>query len=98
MPWLVDLQKKFGPEGLQILGVAMDDTDTKTIAQFTHKMGVNYPVLKGTDQGADLYGGGHGLPLTFFVDPSRKAVDKTVGLVSETVIVDAVKRSLAQGS
>src|SRR5215472_9238627 len=30
MPWLVDLQKKYGPQGLQVLGVAMDDTDDKT--------------------------------------------------------------------
>jgi peroxiredoxin len=98
MPWLVDLQKKFGPEGLQILGVSMDDADPKTIAQFAHKMGVNYPVLKGTDEMAGLYGGADRLPLTFFVDRSGKVVDETVGLVSESVIVDAIKKSLAQGA
>jgi thiol-disulfide isomerase/thioredoxin len=98
MPWLVDLQKQFGPQGLQILGVALDDADTKTIAQFTHKMGVNYPVLKGTDKVADLYGGADRLPISFFVDRSGKVVDETVGLVSESVIVDAIKRSLAQGA
>ncbi len=97
MPWLVDLQKEYGPRGLQILGVALDDSDVKTIGQFTHKMGVNYPVLKGTDAVADLYGGADRLPLTFYVDRSGKIVDETVGLVSESVIVDAIKRSLAQG-
>ncbi len=97
MPWLVDLQKEYGPQGLQILGVAMDDSDPKTIAQFTRKMGVNYPVLRGTDQMADSYGGADRLPLTFFVDRSGKIVDETVGLVSESVIVDAIKRSLGQG-
>src|SRR5690349_15818665 len=97
MPWLVDLQKEYGPQGLQILGVALDDSDVKTIGQFTHKMGVNYPVLKGTDAVADLYGGADRLPLTFYVDRSGKIVDETVGLVSESVIVDAIKRSLAQG-
>src|SRR5262249_17931185 len=72
MPWLVDLQRKYGPQGLQILGVAMDDADEQTIQAFAHKMGVNYPVLKGTEAVADLYGGLDGLPATFFVDPSRK--------------------------
>jgi len=98
MPWLVDLQKEYGPQGLQILGVSLDDTDTKTVALFAHKMGVNYPILKGTDQVADSYGGADRLPLTFFVDRSGKIVDETVGLVSESVIVDAIKRSLGQGA
>lgn len=50
MPWLVDLQKKYGPQGLQTVGVAMDDTDDKEIADFAHKMGVNYMILKGTEK------------------------------------------------
>ena len=57
MPWLVDLQKKYGDKGLQILGVAMDDTDEKAIADFAHKMQMNYTVLQGTEKVADLYGG-----------------------------------------
>src|SRR6516162_3786104 len=45
MPWFVDLQKKYGTDGLVILGIAMDDTETPKIAQFASEMGVNYPVL-----------------------------------------------------
>ena len=97
MPWLVDMQKKYGPQGLQIVGVAMDDTDEKEIAEFTHKMGVNYIVLKGSEKVGDLYGGVEGLPLTYYLDRSGKIVDETVGLASESVIEDAVKKAL-QGS
>ena len=32
MPWLVELQKQYGPEGLQIVGVAMDDASQEDIA------------------------------------------------------------------
>ena len=98
MPWLVDLQKKYGPQGLQIVGVAMDDTSDKEIADFTHKMGVNYVVLKGTEKVGDLYSGVEGLPTTYYLDRSGKVVDKTLGLASESVIEDAVKKSLAQGN
>jgi cytochrome c biogenesis protein CcmG/thiol:disulfide interchange protein DsbE len=98
MPWLVDLQKKYGPEGLQIVGVAMDDTDDKDIADFAHKMGVNYIVLKGTEKVGDLYGGIEGLPTTYYLDRSGKVVDVTIGLASESVIEDAIKKSLAQGN
>ncbi len=96
MPWLVDLQKKYGPQGLQILGVAMDDADEQTIQEFAHKMGVNYPVLKGTEAVADLYGGLDGLPATFFVDRSGKIVDVAVGLTNQSVLEDSIKRALEQ--
>src|SRR3984893_926007 len=98
MPWLVDLQKKYGPEGLQIVGVAMDDTSDKEIADFAHKMGVNYVVLKGTEKVGDLYGGVDRLPLTYYIDRSGKVVDETVGLAGESVIEDAIKKALSQGN
>lgn len=96
MPWLVDLQKKYGSQGLQIIGVAMDDADEQTIGAFAHKMGVNYPVLKGTEAVADLYGGLDSLPATFFLDRSGKIVDVAVGLTSQSVLEDSIKRSLEQ--
>ena len=98
MPWLVDLQKKYGPDGLQIVGVAMDDTDQKDIDAFAKKMGVNYIVLQGTEKVGDMYGGVDRLPLTYFLDRSGKIVDETIGLVSESVIEDNIKKSLQQGS
>jgi cytochrome c biogenesis protein CcmG/thiol:disulfide interchange protein DsbE len=94
MPWLVDLQKKYGPQGLQIVGVAMDDTDDKEIGDFAHKMGVNYIVLKGTEKVGDLYGGVDRLPLTYYLDRSGKVVDETVGLAGESVIEDSIKKAL----
>jgi peroxiredoxin len=96
MPWLVDLQKKYGSQGLQILGVAMDDADDATIHEFAVKMGVNYPVLKGTEAVADLYGGLEGLPATFFVDRSGKIADQVIGLMSKSVIEGAIKQALEQ--
>jgi thiol-disulfide isomerase/thioredoxin len=98
MPWLVDLQKKYGPQGLQIVGVAMDDTEDKEIADFARKMGVNYIVLKGSEKVGDLYGGIDRLPLTYYLDRSGKVVDETIGLASESVIEDAIKKALQQGN
>lgn len=96
MPWLVELQKKYGPEGLQVIGVAVDDSGEKAISNFAHKMGVNYPVLQGTEKVADMYGGVEGLPTSFFIDRSGKVSDKILGLVSESLIEDAIKKSLEQ--
>ncbi len=97
MPWLIELQKKYGPQGLQIVGITKEDSDEKTIADFAHKMGVNYPVLVGTNKVLDLYGGIDGLPTSFFVDRSGKVVAEVVGLRDESILEDAIKRSLEQG-
>jgi thiol-disulfide isomerase/thioredoxin len=98
MPSLVDMQKKYGPQGLQIVGVAMDDADDKEISSFAHKMGVNYMVLRGTEKVGDLYGGIDRLPMTYYLDRSGKVVDETMGMAGEATFEDAIKRALAQGN
>ena len=98
MPSLVDLQKKYGPQGLQIVGVAMDDADDKEITAFAHKMGVNYMVLRGTEKVGELYGGIQRLPMTYYLDRSGKVMDETMGMAGEATFEDAIKRALAQGN
>ena len=98
IPWFKTFETKYKDRNFSVLGVAMDDADDKEISDFAHKMGVNYMVLKGTEKVGDLYGGVDRLPLTYFIDRSGKVVDETVGLVSESIIEDAIKRSLGEGA
>ena len=42
MPAFIELQKKYGPQGFQIIGVALDET--KLVNSFADKIGVNYPL------------------------------------------------------
>lgn len=95
MPWLVDLQKKYGDQGLQIVGITKEDYDEATIAKFTKKMGVNYTILVGNQQVQDSYGGVGGLPTSFFVNRSGKVVHEIVGLDSESKFEDAIKKALS---
>jgi len=96
MPWFVDLQKEYGPQGLQIVGVSMDDEEEKNVSDFAKKMGVNYPILVGTEKIAELYGGVEGLPTSFFIDRSGRVVAREAGLISQSRIVDNIKKSLGQ--
>jgi cytochrome c biogenesis protein CcmG/thiol:disulfide interchange protein DsbE len=93
-PWLVELQKKYGDKGLQILGVAVDDAGEKAIGEFARKMQMNYPVLLGTEKVADLYGGVDGLPTNFILDRSGKVIGSEKGLVSESVLVEHIEKAL----
>jgi peroxiredoxin len=98
MPWFVDLQKQYGPAGLQFIGVAMDDASTKEIAQFAESMKVNYPILVGKDSVGDDYGGVQFLPETFYIDRNGKVVDKSFGLKGRGEIEDDIKRIIASNS
>jgi peroxiredoxin len=98
MPWFVDLQRQYGPAGVQFLGVAMDDASTKEIAAFAESMKVNYPILIGKDSVGDDYGGVQFLPETFYIDRTGKVVDKAFGLKGRGEIEDNIKKILGAGS
>ena len=97
MPWFVELQKEYGPQGLQIVGVAMDDASKEDIEKFVKEMGVNYPILVGKESVGDQYGGVNVLPTTFFIDRDGKIVAREFGLQSRSVFVDHIKQALSQG-
>jgi thiol-disulfide isomerase/thioredoxin len=94
MPWFVDLQKEYGSQGLQIVGVAMDDASKEDIAKFAKDMGVNYPILIGKESVGDAYGGVPALPESFFIGRDGKIVDKIIGLEGKADIEEAIKKAL----
>lgn len=98
MPWFVDLQKQYAAQGLQVIGVAMDDSGEDTIAKFAKQMAVNYPVLIGKEAVGDAYGGVEFLPTTFIIDRQGKVVDRMFGLVSRSEFEDNVKKALGPGA
>ena len=96
MPWFVELQKEYGPQGFQIVGVANDDASTEDIAKFAKEMGINYPILIGKDSVSDSYKVSV-LPTTFFLDRDGKLIAREFGLVSRSVFVDHIKKAMSQG-
>lgn len=94
MPWFVELQQKYASQGLQIVGVAMDDASTQDIAKFVKQMGVNYPILVGKESVGDLYGGVPALPESFFIGRNGKIVGKILGLEGKGEIEDDIKAAL----
>jgi thiol-disulfide isomerase/thioredoxin len=93
-PWLVELQNEYGSQGLQIVGVAMDDSGKDEIARFAKDMGMNYPVLLGKEAVGEAYGGVPALPESFFVGRDGKIVDKIMGIEGKADIEIAIKKAL----
>jgi peroxiredoxin len=100
MPWFVEMQKQYAAEGLQVIGVSMDDDGPEEVAKFAKEMAVDYPILLGKqadrDSVANLYGGVQFLPETFYIDRQGKIVDKSFGLKGRGEIEDSIKKALGQ--
>ena len=71
MPRFVAWQAQYGPRGLQIIGISMDD-DPELARKMYEKQKLNYPVAMGDGKLGRLYGGVLGLPLVFLIDSQGK--------------------------
>lgn len=95
MPWFVDLQQRYAEQGLQIIGVAMDDASKEDIAKFARDLGVNYPILLGKEEVAAKYGDVQFLPTTFYIDRAGNLMDRVFGFTERRHIEDSVQKALA---
>ena len=95
VPWFVEFQKQYGPQGLQVVGVSVDNGDPKDVMDFIRKFGVNYPVLVGNDQVADEYGGMEGLPTTIYIGRDGHITRFVEGLVGHHEVEKNIRQALA---
>jgi len=69
-PMFVELQEQWGTQGLQFVGVAIDEVNK--VKEFMDTYGVNYPMLTGVDDAVEIakdYGNRFGaLPYTVIID------------------------------
>ena len=94
IPWFVDLQKQYGPQGFQVIGISMDD-DAGPVKKFYEEFKIDYPVAVGDDKLADKFGGILGLPVNFVIDRDGHIVKKFLGATEASVIEKEVAAQLA---
>jgi cytochrome c biogenesis protein CcmG, thiol:disulfide interchange protein DsbE len=67
LPRFAAWQSKYGPGGLQIIAVSMDD-DASPVRETVGKLQLNFPVVMGDEKLGAQYGGVLGLPVSFLID------------------------------
>jgi thiol-disulfide isomerase/thioredoxin len=97
MPWFVDFQNRYRNEGLEIVGVAMEETSNENIEKFAKEMGVNYLILRGRESVGEAYGGVLGLPTSFYIGRDGKIVGQHAGLISRGDIEEHIQKALNTG-
>jgi peroxiredoxin len=66
IPQFVAMQNKYRDQGLQVVGVSVEDVESQLRA-FCVKNHVNYPIVPGDQTVADSFGGVLGLPTTVLI-------------------------------
>lgn len=103
IPWLIDLQAKYGSRGFTVVGVAMDDEGKSVVAPFIAKerfdvdgkqLPIDYPILIGNDDAGEKFGGILGYPTSFLISRDGKQVMKIQGLRSYDEIAKAIESQL----
>lgn len=98
IPWFTEFQQKYGPQGLQVIGISLDETGSKDVTPFVQKHKMTYPILLGDDKTAELFGGILGLPTTFLVDRNGKYYAMHRGLVSREGVEEELQTLLGASS
>lgn len=95
IPHFVEMQNRFGADGLEVIGISMDD-DANPVRKFAQQFKLNYPVAVGDDKLAERYGGVLGLPISFIIDRQGRIYAKHIGATDTTVFDNEVKGLLAK--
>jgi len=78
IPEFAAWQTRYAEAGLQIVGVAMDDSPAP-VRRVAGKYHLNYPLVMGDAQLGERFGGVLGLPLTYLIDPQGRIVGRYQG-------------------
>ena len=67
VPQFVSLQKKYREQGVEVVGISLDDS-AASVRAFREKYGMTYRVALGDAKLAERWGGIYGLPAAFVID------------------------------
>ena len=103
IPWLIEMQQKYGDKGFVILGIALDEEGKSVVAPFVgkerfdvngQKLPMSYKILIGNDDAADKFGGLFGYPTSILISRDGKQIKRVTGAISPDEMNKAVESQL----
>ena len=103
IPWLIEMQNKYGPKGFTVLGIAMDEEGKPVVAPFVakerydvngQKLAMNYPIVVGNEKVAEKFGGLLGYPTSILISRDGKVLKRTTGLINYDATTKMIEGAL----
>ena len=95
LPAFTRWQKSYGSDGLQVIGVSMDD-ESESVRQLLARHPVSYPVVMGDARLGERFGGVLGLPLTLLIDAQGRVVARFQGAANLPAMEAKLRQLLAR--
>lgn len=96
MPAFIELQKRYGAQGVQFVGIALDEA--AKVQDYVDAMGIEYPILLGDNQAIEVakqFGNRFGaLPYTAIVDRNGRIANTFRGEVSRETAEENIQALL----
>lgn len=95
IPAMIELQNQYGRQGLQIVGIALDNSEA--VSAYIKESGINYPILLGDEaiEISEKLGNDMGvLPYTVIVDQAGNIASVHYGELDRDTLEGAIKKLL----
>ncbi len=94
IPGYIEMQKQYGPQGLVVVGVSLDTKKASEVKKFVEAKGMNYPVVIGSFDHVDAFGGFEVIPTTFLIGRDGKVLHQKSGAMEHAEYEAIVKKAL----
>ena len=91
IPHFIELYDTYGDQGLEVIGVSLDQGGQQVVEGFADEYSIDYPLVMADGEIAAAYGGIRGIPTTFLIDRKGMIVQKFVGYRDKEVFESAIK-------
>lgn len=93
-PWLVELRDRYHKQGVEVIGISLDDGDVDAVKEFAKEFKISYPLVMGTQRVTEDYGPISAVPTMFIVDRQGLVRVRHEGMMSFADIEEAIKKLL----
>jgi thiol-disulfide isomerase/thioredoxin len=103
IPWFIEFQEKYGPQGFTVLGVAMDAEGARVVRPYVRderfevngsERSINYPILLGNDNIEQAFGGLIGMPTSLLISRDGRIIKRFIGLVNHDYLVREIEAQM----
>ncbi|HVT74060.1 MAG TPA: TlpA disulfide reductase family protein [Lacunisphaera sp.] len=96
IPGYIELQKKYGPDGLVIIGMSVDQKSPEYVRKFTQEHGMNYTIVMADDEAVATFGSIEAIPTTFLIGRDGRIIHAKTGAMPHEEYEKLVQQALGK--
>ena len=96
-PGLVNIAKRYAQQGVEVVGIAMDDNPLRAVPPFVSQFGISYPILLPSAS-SPFSTSIENLPTSLLIDRNGRVARTYYGMVDERILAHDIDQLLSEPS